>query len=80
MAQPSPVAHLNLVWAEHSLDALSYVVVRFTLAPLRFFTDFSFFFYHTQDGTMATVMRQRPLKDQLVARWGPRHKPNIGDD
>lgn len=29
---------------------------------------------------MATIMRQRPLKDQLVARWGPRHKPNLGDD
>ena len=32
------------------------------------------------DGAMATVMRQRPLKDQLVARWGPRHKLNLGDD
>jgi len=28
----------------------------------------------------STLLRQRPVKDQLVARWGPRHKENLDEE
>jgi len=34
-------------------------------------------FYHLD---YSVLLRLRPKKDQLVSRWGPRHKPHIGDD